>query len=92
MPSDIGGLLPYKAMLEYSDQIFKSTEAHLNTDTPKANPKVNRHANAHATLTDASEFDALNAILLLHHYSKYFYALDMQFKQSAKVRFSNWFV
>ena len=86
IPSDIEGLLPYIVMQDYSDQIFKSTEAHLYTDTSKANPNVNRHANAHGTHTDASEFDALNAILLLHHYAKYFYALDMQFKQSPNVR------
>ena len=81
-PEDTSDLLPYKVMLDYSSKIFKSTEAHLHTSTSPVDPNFNRHANAHAKHIQATEFDALNAILLLHHYANYFSILDKHFKQA----------
>lgn len=75
-PEPDTGLLPYKVIMNYSDKVFQNTEAHHYTAIAPVNPNISRHANAHATHTVATDFDALNAILLLHHYALYFHALN----------------
>lgn len=75
-PGELGGMLPFIAIEKYSKQILANTESYKHTGLDKPDLSFNRHAHAHGSILPASKKDALNAILLLHHYAKYFELID----------------
>lgn len=74
---ELGGMLPFSAIEKYSSQILQNTESYKHTGACEPDLRFSRHAHAHGEVLLADQKDALNAILLLHHFAKYFYLIDI---------------